>query len=110
MEKISITTRRYSTVFRQMLENYRSNVTIKIDGQIFHDADISDLLATWCTNQKIIGTHNFSLVQHDRCLFSFHDHPAELMIAPSERAFVERLVAEKVARMDIVSQAGQSSS
>jgi len=98
METIDIATTRYSAVFRRILETYSQDVEVKIDGRAFGPDDVPDLLTSWCTNRRLVGTRNFALSRSGRVLFSFHDHPSELFAAESERAFVDQLVAAKLAR------------
>lgn len=99
MEKvIGIDTTKYSSVFRAILTEYRADISVFIDGRVYDESENEDLLSTWCTNRKIMGTRDFRLSQGGRELFSFHDSPEGLVAAYSELAFVERLKNQNIVR------------
>ena len=78
---------------------------IMIDGKRHSEHDIPDLLATWCTNNRIRQTHNFQLVQSGKEIFSFHDGPRDILVAYSELSFIQQLRAERLIRYDVVAVA-----
>ena len=98
-EPISVKTTRYSALFRRILQGYGAGAEIRIDRSTYTEADVPELLDSWCTNRRIGETHNFWLKREGVTLFGFEAHPENLVIAASERAFVERLAAERVVRI-----------
>jgi hypothetical protein len=98
---IAIETTRYSEFFRRVLSEYAEDVSIEIDGKRYGATDIPWLLKDWCTNSKIRRTRDFTLQRRGVELFGFHDHPGELWASLSERAFVERLEAERILRCQL---------
>lgn len=95
---ISISTKKYSTLFKRIFDVYAEDVEVFIDGKLYGDADISTLKQTWCFNRRVENTHDFWLKRDGRLLFGFHDHPAELYAAESELPFLEQLRKDKVIR------------
>jgi hypothetical protein len=104
---ISIETTRYSEFFRHVLKEYSDGVSIEVGNNLYSSSDIPRLLEEWCTNAQICRTRNFKLVRGGLELFSFHDHPRELIAAMSELSFVEKLYAEKVLRFRVLKQSGK---
>lgn len=97
---IAIETRRYSAVVRRILEQYNRNVEISVDGHRYQDADIPELLNSWCTNRSLKKTIDFSLTRRDTPLFGFHDYPFGFFwAAESERSFVQQLAEEELLRI-----------
>jgi hypothetical protein len=96
---VAITTSRYSTFFRRLLAQYSQNTVITIDGRKYKGDEQSQLLSSWCTNDRIKTTRNFLLTRESSELFGFHDHPSELWAAESERPFLETLAGEKIIKI-----------
>jgi hypothetical protein len=97
---ISIRTKRYSAVLRRLLQEYTRDTTAVIDSKRFASSDFPQLIASWCTNDRIRATHDFKLCRGRTELAGFHDTPDALWIVESELAFVQRLAAEKLLRYD----------
>lgn len=103
---IAIETRRYSAVLRRILEAYAGRSEVRVDARVFRGDAIRDLLSTWCTNDKIKETRNFSLSRDGQKLFGFHDDPSQLWAATSERIFVEKLRSDGLARIGTPRKSG----
>jgi len=101
-----ISTRRYSTVFKRILEQYATGSYAIIDGKRYDGSEFPKLIATWCTNACIRRTRDFVLIRDKEELFYFHDTPDDLSVAESEGAFVDQLLADRVARIRRLRKAG----
>lgn len=88
-------------MFRKILNAYRGETKIRIDGKVFGDGDIPDLLETWCLGRKIGRTVSFELVFHGKALFGFEGGPRNLWAVYSELAFVQHLEESGFVRCSI---------
>ncbi len=101
-EIIAVETRRYSTLVKRILENYRHDVVIKIDNTQFSESYIPQLLSNWCTNKSLISTNYFVLKHMGDGLFWFFDHPDNMCAAISVLPFIKQLADEKIVRYKII--------
>ncbi len=97
---VGLRTRRYSALVSRILEEYGRGSAIILDNRCYEGPEVSNLSSDWCTNRMIRATREFRVLREGVALFGFHDSPEEFWAAESERAFVERLVAEKLVRID----------
>lgn len=100
---IALETRRYSAMFRRILEQYGEGATIRVDGRkVTRENELAELIEKWCTNARIKQTRNFRVEKGGKALFGFHDHPSETWAALSELPFAEVLQKEGVARYRVL--------
>ena len=95
---IAIYTKRYSTFFRRMVEEYQEGCSVQIDRKVYRENEIPDLISTWCKNKIILNTRDFTLLRDKKQLFGFHDHPEETWAEPSEMEFIKRMAKEHIIR------------
>jgi len=97
---IWLRTKRYSAVLRRLLQEYSSEATAVIDRERFASSEFPQLIASWCTNARILSTRDFKLLRGHREVAGFHDTPDEMWIADTELPFVQKLAAEKLIRYE----------
>jgi len=89
---------RYSLLLRRILEQYREDGTIRVQGSTYAGDGVDDLLRTWCTNRRVRATRDFAVMRDGVEILGWHDHPREMWVASSERAFFDGLAVAKVIR------------
>jgi hypothetical protein len=103
-KRIWIFSASYALLFRKILQGYGGETEIRIDGRVYADGDIPDLVERWCSSRKIRRTGTFELVFHGRTLFGFQGGPRNLWAVYSELAFVQHLEESGVVRCIIGSE------
>ena len=92
MEYFEVDTSRYSRVIRAVLEAHpKSEVLI-------NGASAPEAIDDWCSNEKLKKYVNFSVTLEGRELWSYHDHPANLLVVLSEQRLLDRLASEGLLR------------
>ena len=95
-------TQRYSELMRRVLLHYRNTATVKVHGVTYAGDGIDELIASWCTNASICATRDFVLCRDGCEVIGWHDHPRDMWVAESERAFFDELHRDGLIRYDHV--------
>jgi len=91
MSLVSIETTRYSAVAREFVERYPG--IIQIDRKV-----VQEPLDSWCTNQRLCDSIDFSLVHRGLEVLGFHDGPRNMWAHESTLPLVQQLAHERFLR------------
>ncbi|WP_027710087.1 hypothetical protein [Zooshikella ganghwensis] len=92
MEYLEINTTKYSTVIRAAMDAHpKAEVLI-------NNVAATGSIEEWCTNKRLKEYINFSINVGGSELWSYHDHPANLLVVASELPLVEKLASSNLLR------------
>lgn len=100
MRIIGLKTNRPSAVVRRLLMAHPDDVEVRVDRKLYTKADLPWLIDEWCINSNIRKAIDFEIRRGGRAVFGFHDSVSELWADETERDLVERLVEEKLVKID----------
>ena len=92
MEYLEIDTTKYSAVIRAAVDAHPNAVIL------INKVTATESIEEWCTNKKLKEYIDFSINEGGRVLWSYHDHPVNMLVVASELPLVERLKSEKLLR------------
>nr|CAS02801.1 putative integron gene cassette protein [uncultured bacterium] len=93
---ITIDTTRYSKVVAAFVDRY-PDAAIKLDKRV-----PTDPASRWCTNARLLGAINFSLLRGKTELLGFHDGPCNMWASAEALPLVEELAAQQLLRFKVL--------
>ncbi|MFB3896560.1 MAG: hypothetical protein ACE14V_09690 [bacterium] len=89
---IWIISKKYSALFKGIIEHYRDNAYLVIDGKKYLSKEFDHVINTWCTKKYIKNTIDFKVIRSGKEILGFHDTPDETWAELTEEPFVKELV------------------